>query len=311
MSTVVGLSCERKGTKLMSRGADAGSRGLPVRLGVAQLPVDPTSLDSNVATAVRAIAEATHTDDALLVFPECFLSGYIVDSRAEAAARSIPTTDPRIGRLAEACRSAGVHAVVGYLESEDAEVYNSAVLLGPTGVLGNYRKQHLPYLGADRFVAPGDAGPLVVHTRFGRVGVMICFDLRFPEVARGLALRGADVIAMPTNWPDDVSFLAEHMAPVRAVENQVYLAVADRPDSERGVGFFGGSRVIGPSGGVAARGRGSGVFTADVDLEVARAKHLVKEPGVYELSLFEGRRPENYTDLVAPAGPSAVWRHNR
>jgi predicted amidohydrolase len=294
-----------------SRDVNAGSRGLPVRLAVAQLPVDPASVDNNVAAAVRAIEAAASADDVLLVFPECFLSGYIVDNGVEAAARSISATDPRIGRLADACRSAGVHAVVGYLESQDAAVYNSAVLLGPTGVLGNYRKQHLPHLGVDRFVTPGERGPLVVHTRFGRVGVMICFDLRFPEVARGLALRGADVIAMPTNWPDDVSFLAEHMAPVRAVENQVYLAVADRPDSERGVGFFGGSRVITPSGDVVARGRGSGVFTADVDLEVARGKHLVKEPGVYELSLFDGRRPENYTDLVAPAGPSVVWRPDR
>lgn len=290
----------------MSRGADTGGHRLPVRLATAQLPVDPASLDNNLAAALRTIDEAAGTGDVLLVFPECFLSGYLVDSGAEAAARSIPATDPRIDRLVEACRLADVHAVVGYLESEAAALYNSAILLGPTGPLGNYRKQHLPYLGVDRFVTPGDRGPMVARTRFGRVGVMICFDLRFPEAARVLALRGADVVAMPTSWPDDVSFLAEYVAPVRAAENHVYLAVADRPDSERGVDFLGGSRVISPVGDVLVRGQGAGVFTADVDLEVAREKHLVKQPGVYELSLFEGRRPENYTDLVLPASTSSV-----
>ncbi|MET7999438.1 carbon-nitrogen hydrolase family protein [Nonomuraea glycinis] len=273
-----------------------------VLIGVAQISVDRTDAAANVDRVVETLRDGAASGHQLLVFPECVLTGYLFDSRAETRAAAISAADPRIGRIVAACRESSTHAVVGLLEEADGHVYNSALVLGPAGIIGRYRKQHLPYLGADRFVDPGaDAAPRVVDTPFGRVGVMICFDLRFPESARELALQGADLIAMPTNWPMGSDILADHMTRVRALENLVYLAVADRADSEAGTRFMGRSQIIAPSGAVLAdAGQDEGLVGATIDVRAARTKRLIKKPGEFELPVFSGRRPEMYGELTRP-----------
>ncbi|MFI5426742.1 carbon-nitrogen hydrolase family protein [Aeromicrobium sp. UC242_57] len=99
--------------------------------------------------------------------------------------------------------------MIGFLELDGDLLRNTAVLLGPGGVMATYRKTHLPHLGADRFVTPGDNEPVLVETPLGVVGLSICYDLRFPEWARCLALGGADIIANPTNWPAPAERVAE------------------------------------------------------------------------------------------------------
>ncbi|WP_236791884.1 carbon-nitrogen hydrolase family protein [Amycolatopsis sp. GM8] len=269
-----------------------------VRIAVAQLPSAGPDLDANLAATVGAIEQAKGED--LIVFPECTLSGYLIDSRAAAEQVAIGLGDPRIARLVDACRAASVFAVVGFLESDSGELYNCAATLGPDGVLGTYRKQHLPYLGADRFVSPGrDGAPRVVETPVGNVGVMICFDLRFPESARVLALEGADVIAMPTAWTLRATFLAEHVTRVRALENLVYLAVSDRTGSENGTEFLGQSQIVSPSGEVLLNaGKDSGVFGSEVDISRARDKKLVFAAGEYELEIFAERKPAQYAAIT-------------
>ncbi|MFI7455532.1 carbon-nitrogen hydrolase family protein [Nonomuraea sp. NPDC049714] len=273
-----------------------------VLIGVAQISVDRTDVAANVDRVVQTVRDGATAGHQLLVFPECVLTGYLFGSRAETRAAAINAADPRIGRIVEACGENSTTAVVGLLEEADGHVYNSALVLGPSGIIGRYRKQHLPYLGADRFVDPGaDAAPRVADTPFGRVGVMICFDLRFPESARELALQGADVIAMPTNWPLGSDMLADHMTRVRALENLVYLAVADRADFEVGTRFMGRSQIIAPSGAVLAdAGQDEGLFGAVIDVHAARTKRLIKKPGEFELPVFSGRRPEMYGELIRP-----------
>nr|BFE59639.1 carbon-nitrogen hydrolase family protein [Dactylosporangium thailandense] len=253
--------------------------------------------------AIGAIGRGGAAGHELLVFPECALSGYLFDSRAEAERRAIALGDRRVAHLVEACRRASVIAVVGFLESVGDVLYNAAVTLGPDGILGIYRKQHLPYLGVDRFVEPGlGDSPRVVETPIGNIGVMICFDLRFPESARVLALQGADVIAMPTAWPQSATFLAEHVTRVRALENLVYLAVADRADEENGVAFLGRSQVVSPAGEVLVDAGGAeGIFGADVHLAQARNKKLVIVPGEYELEVFAERKPDQYREITRTA----------
>lgn len=272
-----------------------------IKVAVAQEPVVRGDVAANTDTAVAVLESAGARATDLVVFPECFLSGYMLESRSEALDAAISLDSTPISRLVETCASADVHAVVGLLERSGERLFNTAVLVGPGGVLGHYRKLHVPMLGVDRFVEPGDGvSPRVISTPIGRIGMMICFDLRFPECARTLALQGAELIAMPTAWPESATFLPELVAPVRALENVVHLVVADRADEENGIRFLGRSRVIDPVGAVLLdAGARSGTFATEVDLSRSHRKDLIYIPGEYEVPLFSARRPEHYGDLVA------------
>jgi len=228
------------------------------------------------------------------------LSGYMMDSRDEVEAAAIEITENRFAPLLEAAADTGTFAVVGLLERDGDRVFNGAALIGPDGIVGSYRKQHLPLLGADRFVDSGDGAAQRVYDLGAlRVGMMICFDLRFPECARDIALGGADVIAMPTNWPTTAGFLADHMTRVRAVENLVYLAVSDRCDREAGVDFFGRSQVVAPTGEVLVdAGSTEGISVASIDVHQSRTKTLMFDDPPYSLPVFQGRRPELYSALI-------------
>jgi 5-aminopentanamidase len=286
---------------------------------VAQVPSVLGDPDANIASMGHWLRHAADRGAVLTVFPECALSGYMMDSRAEVEASAVQATDDRLAHLIEVTSDTGTFAVMGLLERAGAKVYNSAVLIGPDGIMGSYRKQHLPRLGADVFVDPGDGvAPRVYDIGTLRVGMMICFDLRFPESARELALGGADVIAMPTNWPLTAGFLADHMTRVRAVENLVYVAVADRCDSESGADFLGRSQVVAPSGQVLVDAEiEEGIAVASVDLAQSRTKTLTFDDPPFSLPVFDGRRPELYTALTSPidrstGGDHHVWtRHHR
>lgn len=275
---------------------------MPAQIAVAQQPATVADVAANTRRAVEEIALAGSRGDDLLIFPETYLNGYLFDSADDTRRSALTVGDPALAAVAEASAEHGVHTVMGFLESDGADLYNSAAVYGPAGLLGKYRKQHLPFLGADRYVSPGrDRAPRVVTTPFGNVGLMICFDLRFPESARELALQGADIIAMPTAWPMHATFLADHVTRVRALENLVFLAVADRADEEQGVQYLGRSQIIGPDGGVVLDALDAeGTFSATVDLSLARHKRLIIRPGEYELGVFDSRQPDQYGELVRP-----------
>ncbi|MET4427305.1 putative amidohydrolase [Mycolicibacterium sp. 624] len=271
-------------------------------IAVAQVPAVLGDPGANIVSTARWMRDAAARGAQMTVFPECALSGYMMDSREEAEAAAIEANENRLAPLLEAASDTGTFAVVGLLERDGDKVFNSAVLIGPDGVVGTYRKQHLPLLGADRFVDPGDgAAQRVYDIGALRVGIMICFDLRFPECARDIALGGADVIAMPTNWPTTAGFLADYMTRVRAVENLVYLAVSDRCDRENGTDFFGRSQVVAPTGEVLVdAGTTEGISVASIDVRQSRTKTLTFDDPPYSLPVFQGRRPELYSALTNP-----------
>jgi predicted amidohydrolase len=193
---------------------------------------------------------------------------------------------------------------VGTLAKDGGRVRNTAVVVGPDGLLGEYRKSHLPYLGVDRFVSPGD-GPYEVHdTPVGRLGVQICFDLRFPELTRSLALDGAEIVCHPTNWPVQVRDLPDFLTRARAAENRVFLLTANRMDSENGATFCGKSQIVDPLGRqLAIAGEDEEVvLVADIELEEARQKTMVAKAGSYEMPIWQQRRPELYGRLVTQDG---------
>lgn len=191
-----------------------------------------------------------------------------------------------------------VTVVVGFLERAGDTLANSAAVLTPDGVATIVRKTHLPVLGADRFVVSGDRIGPVIDAPFGKLGVAICYDFRFPEVCRSLALGGAELIAVPVNWSSAVTVLAEHFVPVRAVENRVFVAVADRAGTADGRSYLGASRVVDPDGTVLTAPLDArcehAVATTVVDLERARTKATLFEPGEFEIDVFAHRRPDLY-----------------
>lgn len=147
--------------------------------------------------------------------------------------------------------------------------------------------------------APATA-PKVIPTELGNVGISICYELRFPEVARCLALAGADVIAQPMNVTTQARMLTDDFTRVRACENTVYIAVADRGDTENGANFVGGSQIVGPDGTVlAAASMPTEIVTADIELSRSRNKKIVRSPGDYEVNFVADRRPELYGAVVA------------
>src|SRR4029079_15413553 len=132
-------------------------------------------------------------------------------------------------------------------------LFNACVMIGPRGVIATYRKVHLPFLGIDMFVDPGDR-PFAVHEVAGiKVGMHICYDGSFPETARILTLLGPDLLVLPTNWPTHSECAAEHMIPTRAMENTVYAMAVNRVGLESGFHFIGNRSLDDPRGELLAR----------------------------------------------------------
>ena len=248
--------------------------------------------------AIRAQLREAARHARLVLFPECVLSGYCFDSLEEAREASRPVPGPEIEALIDDCRALSVFTVIGLLERDGERVFNSAVLVGPQGLIACYRKLHLPYLGVDRFTTPGDR-PFSVHDLGGlRVGMNICYDGSFPESARVLAVLGADLVVLPTNWPTSAAGVCETCT-TRAMENKVFYAAIDRVGEESGWRFKGESRILGPGGDLLAEaGDAPAVLFAEIDPETARNKRVVRIPGKHEMDRMKDRRPDMYGPLT-------------
>jgi predicted amidohydrolase len=269
-----------------------------MRAAVTQIDPQLADVERNLETCVAQLENAANDGAQLLVLPECAISGYMFDSAEEALPYAEEIPGPSTEVLERECRRLGMHVVCGMLERDGDTLHNSAVLIGPDGLIGTYRKTHLPFLGVDRFVVPGDEIS-VYDTPLGRIGIQICYDLRFPEVTRTLALRGADIIAHPTNFPLAARPQTEFITRARAYENRVYLLTSNRVGKERSAEFCGWSQIVEPRGDrlAEAGAEDEALLVADVDVERARDKDFVI-PGEYELYLFGHRRPNLYGALV-------------
>ena len=244
-----------------------------------------------------ALAEEVAAD--LVVLPELWTSGYVFSSHAEVEALAEDAASgPTARALRAAARRGRRHLVAGFPERHRGRFYNSALLVGPGGVKAVYRKLHL-FEREQEWFSPGDL-PFAVH-RVGpaRVGLLICFDWRFPEAARSLALLGADVIAHPSNlvFPN-----AQAAMLTRSIENRIYTVTSNRTGVESRAGgrlmFTGRSQIVDPGGRVIARAgvRETCARAADADLARARDKSLTRLT-----HLFRSRRPHLYRGLTAPA----------
>ena len=275
-----------------------------VRVAAVQMEPRLGRIVDNLERILDRIAHAANRGARLVVFPECALSGYGFGSREEGLAHAVAVDSAQVGRVTAACKQHECCCVFGMLERDGSGLFNACVLTGPDGVVATYRKVHLPFLGIDMFADPGDR-PFSVHETGGlRIGMHICYDGGFPEPARVMALLGADLLVLPTNWPTHSECAAEHMIPTRAMENTVYVMAVNRVGEESGFRFIGGSSIVDPSGKRLAHAGPDSEETllAEIDPAVARRKRLVRVPGRHEINRIADRRPAFYQLLAEPNG---------
>lgn len=275
-----------------------------IRVAAVQMAPRLGDVPANVEAVLSWLKKAAEARAQLVVFPECALTGYAFDSREEAIPHAEPIPGPSLLPITFECGRLGLHAIIGMLERDGDRLYNACVLVGRGGVLGAYRKIHLPFMGVDRFVDPGDRTFGVSEAAGVRIGMHICYDGAFPESGRVLTLLGADLLVLPTNWPPSAAHIAEHLMSTRAMENHVYTLSANRVGTERGVTFIGRSAICAPGGDGLARAGGEAeeMIMADINPALARNKHLVRIAGVQEVDRIADRRPRFYGPLTQPNG---------
>jgi predicted amidohydrolase len=266
-----------------------------VRVGLVQCSPVLGDVEGNLERCLGYLREAGADGCDLVVFPECALSGYMFPGREDAEAAAVRLDGEQIRLLTDACHHLVLHCVIGVLVTENGQLWNTALLLGPEGLIGRYNKTHIPPLGADSYVAAG-LGPYDVHsTTLGRIGLQICYDWRFPEVTRSLALAGADVVVMPTCSPASSSELADYVPRTRAVENAVFFVMVNRIGPDGPTDFLGRSQVVDPGGRVVVdAGDRVGLVTADIEVSEARSKNREQGDGLFELAIMTDRRPDLY-----------------
>jgi predicted amidohydrolase/dienelactone hydrolase len=284
----------------------------PTVVAVAQLALAVGEPDANRKAAAAAVTEAAEAGAGLVVLPELCDSGYVFGPEARAAqaeARTLASpaaTSPTLEGWRDLAATHRLVIVGGFCElGTDGLLYNSAAIVDASGTRAVYRKAHL--WDKEKLVfTPGDAPPPVLDLGFGRVGVVICYDLEFPEWVRLPVLDGADLIAAPVNWPatsPGASTSPGQVPPdvlearADAAANGVFVAVADRCRRERGVDWTGGSVIVSPNGrplaGPVLADRPA-VLTAACDLPRARDKSLGGDT-----DRLADRRPRLYARVTA------------
>ena len=266
-----------------------------MRIAVFQGPFENAGVAANLRLLGELAAQAAARGAALLVSPEMYLTGYAIGPEAVRRLAE-PLDGPSAARAAEIARETGVALLYGYPEvGEEGRVYNSALLLDRSGCrLANHRKTHLyGTLDRDAF-APGSGPPTVAELDGVRLGILICYDVEFPENVRLLAMQGVELLAVPTANMVPYHFVVDALVPTRAYENHVFLAYANRCGHEGGLEYVGRSCVIGPDGADLVRaGVGQELILADLDLARLRDQTPLNP-------YLADRRPELYGGLAVP-----------
>lgn len=253
---------------------------------------------ANHAATIAAVEDAVARGADLIVLPELCTSGYVFHDEAEVEASALAIDAPVIERWREALQDTDTVLVAGIPLLESDGISNAAVMLEADGVRAVYRKVHL-WNEERRWFRAGIQPPPVVPTRHGLIAMMVCFDLEFPEMVRGVFLQGAELIAAPTNWPAVDVPAGErqpevHDAMSSARLSRIFIACCDRGGSERGATFAGASVIIGPDGWIRAESLGAGVATVQADVDLAQARDKSTGPGN---DVRADRRPAVYAEM--------------
>jgi len=257
---------------------------------------------ANRELVADAVSHAAAQGASVVVLPELVSSGYVFDSRDDAQASAEPADGATITLWTRLAADHGIVIVGGFCETTAAgELFNSAALVDPGGLRSVYRKAHL--WDKERLLfTPGSTAPPVIPTLFGRIAVMICYDLEFPEWVRLPALDGAQLLCAPVNWPAFPRPVGERPAEIVRVQadaavNRMFIAACDRTGEERGVEWVGGSVIVDADGwplACATPAGGPTTIVAKCRLGDALDKAISPISNVHA-----DRRPELYGRLTA------------
>jgi predicted amidohydrolase len=246
----------------------------------------------------RLAATLDRAEADLIVLPELAVTGYLFASREDIWRLAEPIPGPTVELVHACAKRRGCYVVLGLAERADDRCYNSAVLIGPQGVIGTYRKMHL-FHEEKRLFDPGDLGFPVFEVEGVTIGLLICFDHFFPEAARTLALQGAQVIAHPSNLI--LSGVGQLTTRVRALENRVFWILANRVGTETcgslQVTFTGRSQIVAPDGRILCEAPPEGEDMGVVEIAPQQACDKRVTPLT---DLFADRRPTWYALLGSP-----------
>lgn len=280
-----------------------------IRIACIQMEPIVGEKERNVAHSLDLISEAADNGAQLIVLPELANSGYVFESRGEAFTLAEPVPNgPTTEAWARIAAERGIWLVAGISERAGESLFNSAVLIGPEGHTGTFRKVHL-WNEENLYFEPGDLGFPVFRTPFGRVGMFICYDSWFPESYRLCALQGADIVCVPTNWvpipgqDPEQQAMANVLVMASAHSNSVFVAAADRVGTERGQPFIGRSIIASYTGWPVAGPASANdeeILYADVNLADARRKRNWNEYN----QVLRDRRTDVYGEMLgSPAAP--------
>jgi predicted amidohydrolase len=255
---------------------------------------------SNINKMVAFIEKATYLGADILVLPELANTGYIFESPQEASlcAESIPD-GPTTSLLIQKAKKRKIYICAGILEKAGKALFNSSILLGPEGFIGKYRKLHLWNKGKLLWES-GNLGLPVFNLPFGRVGMLICYDLWFPETVRIMKLQGADLILNPTNWDLDPEIITKdnmispQVASIMAHVNSIFIISADICGYQRETYFHGMSQISGPRGAIVTGSiNEEEVITSTIDIADARKTRWTEYNDI-----LKDRRTDVYADML-------------
>jgi predicted amidohydrolase len=228
-----------------------------VNLTLAQISCKVGDKESNIRKMEKIITQAQEKGSNLIIFPELTLTGYVCKDLVYELAESIPN-GPSISQIIETAKRQNVHVIFGMIESSTKAagvLHNTAVLVGPEGLIGKYQKMHLPthsVFEEKRYFRPGYQIP-VFETDIGKIGLIICYDIFFPEITRLMRLKGAQLIACISASPSVRRGFFEVLTVARAIENTMFVTYTNLVGIEDSLQFWGGSRIIAPNGHLLAQ----------------------------------------------------------
>lgn len=227
-------------------------------IALAQISCEQGNKEKNLETIRENVAKAKREGAQLVIFPELSLTGYVVRDQIYELAERIPGPSTRF--VEDLAKESKLHIVFGMPEASEkaqATLYNSAILVGPKGVIGKYHKMYLPthsVFEEKRYFRPGYQ-VAVFDTKLGKIGLVICYDIYFPEVTRLTRLNGAQLIVCISASPGIRRSFFETLTTARAIENTAFLAYVNMAGIEDGLQFWGGSRMISPGGRIIAQAK--------------------------------------------------------